>query len=107
MVGADADRAIAAMAPRAVEVLERLVSEPSVVGHESGAQEVLAAELAAAGFEVSRLPIPATIGTDPAAGVPSRSYAGRYDVVGQRGDPGRSLVLNGHIDVVPAEDTAG
>jgi len=98
------DEVVAALAPRAFGVLRRLIAEPSTVGQETGAQEVLAAELQQLGFDITRLMIPETIGSDPAAGVPSRSYAGRYDVVGERGDSKRSLVLNGHVDVVPAQD---
>lgn len=102
------DEVIGRLAPTAFGVLRRLVAEPSTVGHESGAQEVLAAELAKLGFDVTRLAIPETIGSDPDAGVPSRSYAGRYDLVGERGEKGgRSLLLNGHIDVVPADDPVG
>lgn len=103
------DIAITALSPRAFDLLERLVAEPSTVGQEAGAQEVLAAALHDADFEITRLMIPESIGTDPSAGVPSRSYAGRYDVIGERGDVGDvsgSLLLNGHIDVVPAEDAA-
>lgn len=90
----------------AFDVLERLVAQPSTVGQESGAQEVLARELESVGFDLTRLELPASIGSDPAAGVPSRSYAGRYDLVGQRGTTSSetpSLLINGHIDVVPAE----
>jgi acetylornithine deacetylase len=36
--------------------------------------------------------------------VPQTSYAGRHDVIGRLGDgDGPTLLLNGHIDVVPAE----
>jgi acetylornithine deacetylase len=98
------DDAIAELTPRAVDLLHRLVAEPSVVGHESGAQEVLAAELAAGGWEVGRLELPADIGSDPAAGVAQGDYRGRYDVVAQRGAGTPSLLLNGHMDVVPADD---
>lgn len=100
------DLAIQRSASRAFDLLERLVSEPSTVGQESGAQEVLAVALASAEFNITRLLIPEDIGLDPAAGVPSRSYAGRYDLIGQRGnaDASRTLIINGHMDVVPAED---
>ncbi len=103
-------KAVESGASYAFDVLERLVAQPSTVGQEAGAQEVLAQELAVAGFELTRLEIPASIGADPAAGVPSRSYAGRYDLVGERGAVGDglpSLLINGHIDVVPAADAAG
>ena len=103
------DRAVAELAPRAIDLLKRLVAEPSTVGQEQGAEEVLARALEGAGFAVSALPIPADIASDPAAGVPASSYDGRYDVVAQRGNPdaARTLLLNGHIDVVPADDAQG
>lgn len=101
------DDAVDELAPRALEVLRRLVAEPSTVGQEQGAEEVLAGELAELGFAIERLPIPDDIGDDPLAGVPSRSYRDRYDLVGRRGDgSGRSLLINGHIDVVPADDAS-
>ena len=104
----DLDFAIQEKAPRAFELLERLVSEESTVGQEGSAQEILAIELAAAGFDITRLEIPEKIGLDLAAGVPSQSYAGRYDLIGQRGESnsGRTLIINGHMDVVPAQDTS-
>jgi acetylornithine deacetylase len=99
------DRAVEELAPRAVDVLERLVAQPSTVGQEQGALEVLAGELAQLGFDVERLPIPEDIGDDPLAGIPRASYRGRYDIVGRRGvDAGRSLLINGHMDVVPADE---
>lgn len=102
------DEAIAASTERAFHLLEALVAEPSVIGHEAGAQEVLATALREAQFEIIRLQIPTEIGADPAAGVPRLPYIGRFDVIGLRGFPGvgRSLVINGHMDVVPAEDAS-
>ncbi|MBF6605653.1 MAG: ArgE/DapE family deacylase [Chloroflexi bacterium] len=106
VVGADLDARIAAHAEDAFGLLERLVAEPSVVGAEQGAEEVLAGEFESLGFEIERLPIPAEIAAVPGAGVPLRSYEGRYNLVARRSNsPDRpSLLLNGHIDVVPAEE---
>jgi len=99
------DRAVADGAEWAFDLLERLVAQPSTLGREAGAQEVFAAAVADLGFDVIRLPIPDDIATDPAAGLPRLSYDGRYDVIGERGPrTGPSLLLNGHMDVVPAED---
>jgi acetylornithine deacetylase len=98
------DRAIAAHTDEAFAFLKRLVAVPSVVPREQDAQEVVAAELARLGFDVERLPVPEAIAGDPLAGVPQASYEGRYDVVGRLGpSSGRSLLFDGHVDVVPAE----
>jgi acetylornithine deacetylase len=100
------DRAIVADAERAFAFLERLVAEPSVLGSEAGAQAVLVEELDRLRFSVRRLPIPADIGDHETAGVPLLPYDGRDDVIGVFGPgEGRSLLLGGHIDVVPAEET--
>jgi acetylornithine deacetylase len=83
--------------------LERLVAAPSTVGREQEAQDVVEQELKRLGLDVERLPIPETIEDDPLAGVAQISYEGRADVVGRLGsDGGPSLLVNGHIDVVPA-----
>jgi acetylornithine deacetylase len=110
------DAAVDAAAERAFALLERLVAEPSTIGQEQGAEEVLATELAAAGFAIDRLAIPEDIGTDAASGIPRVSYRDRYDLIGTRGGaaPGGggsdsgvpSLIINGHIDVVPADDAS-
>ena len=98
------DAAIDDLAAEAFGFAERLVSLPSTVGQEQAAQAAVAAELGRLGFETTELAVPDDIGADPAAGVPQASYAGRGNVVGHlvAGD-GPSLLLNGHIDVVPAE----
>jgi acetylornithine deacetylase len=99
------DGAIERHAETAFAFLERLVSAPSTVGQEQGALEVFAGELADLGFAIERLPVPDEVTAHPAAGVRQLPYAGRYNVLARRdGDRIRpSLLLNGHIDVVPAE----
>ena len=97
------DAELDALAEGAFGFLERLVAEPSVVGAEAGAQAVVAGELERLGFAVEQLEVPESIATDPLAGVPQRSYAGRPVVVGRlAGGAGRTLLVNGHVDVVPA-----
>jgi acetylornithine deacetylase len=98
------DAAITDGAETAFSFLERLVAAPSVVGHEQEAQDIVAAELARLGFEVSRLDVPEQTAAAAPGGVAQAPYAGRGNVLG-RINPGRSpsLLLNGHVDVVPAE----
>ncbi|MDR2985222.1 MAG: M20/M25/M40 family metallo-hydrolase, partial [Nocardiopsaceae bacterium] len=101
---ADVDAAIEAAAEPAFAFLERLVAQPSTVGCERGAQDVVAAELAKVGFAVTELAVPEEISDDAPAGVAQCSYAGRPNVLGQLNRGGSpSLLLNGHVDVVPAE----
>ncbi len=64
------DTAVEAGAPRAFLFLERLVAEPSVVGHEEGALRVFADELADLGLAPTWLDLPDDIGDDLRAGVP-------------------------------------
>jgi acetylornithine deacetylase len=98
------DAAVRERAEDAFAFLERLVVAPSTVGNEATAQAVVAEELDRLGFLVSQLEIPDDIAEEPTAGIAQGSYAGRTDVLGQLGgDRQPSLLLNGHIDVVPAE----
>ena len=98
------DRAIDDRAEDAFGFLERLVAAPSPVGLEMGAQQVVRDELDRLGFLTSVLPVPEDIAADPVAGVPQQAYAGRGNVIGHlAAGTGPSLLLNGHIDVVPAE----
>jgi acetylornithine deacetylase/succinyl-diaminopimelate desuccinylase-like protein len=98
------DTYIADRAEVAFDFLERIVAIPSTLGREQEAQEVVAAELERLGFQVERLAIAEAIAGDPHAGVPQVSYDGRYDLLAWRGGPGPVLQLNGHVDVVPAEE---
>ena len=98
------DAAISDGAEAAFEFLERLVASPSTVGRELPAQQIVAAELDRLGFEVSELSVPPETAAQAPAGVAQADYAGRPDVLGLL-NPGStpSLLLNGHVDVVPAE----
>lgn len=100
------DQAIARHADRAFDLLADLVAAPSVVGDEQAALDVFAAELADLGLDVEKLPFPAGQPDDVCAGVSQSIPAGdeRFQVVGRTPGVGpMSLLLNGHIDVVPAE----
>ena len=97
------DAELESLAEGCFSFLERLVAEPSVVGGEAGAQAVVAAELERLGFTVELLEVPESISSDPLAGVPQVAYAGRPVVVGRMsGGDGPTLLVNGHVDVVPA-----
>ena len=98
------DAAISDGAEAAFGFLERLVASPSTVGRELPAQQIVAAELDHLGFEVTELNIPAETAEAAPVGVAQVSYAGRPDVLGRINPEGSpSLLLNGHVDVVPAE----
>ena len=95
------DEAVDRLAERAFAFLERLVAARSDLGREAEAQEVVATELARLGFAVERLELPPDVNDLPGAGVSTVPAAGRPVVVGRRAGNGRSLLLNGHVDVVP------
>lgn len=99
------DAAVRRSTEPAFTFLERLVAERSVLGNERGAQEVLALELERLGFALDWLPIGPEVLAHPASGVPAIPYEGRRVLVGRRAgthpDHGRSLLVNGHLDVVP------
>jgi acetylornithine deacetylase len=87
------------------EFLAELTSHPSTRGNEQGAQDFVAGELAARGYTVDRW----QIDVDEIRHLPGFSpVLGPYDdavnVVAtreSRSRKGRSLILNGHVDVVP------
>jgi acetylornithine deacetylase len=102
------DAAIREHAEGAFAFLEALVRAPSTVGFEQSALEIFAREAALVGLEVERLPFRNGPVDDPRAGVAPPQVGvspERYQVLGTtRGQGPLDLLLNGHIDVVPADD---
>jgi acetylornithine deacetylase len=96
-------RAVDTAVPDALEFLADLIRARPTLGNESDAQAVFAAGMEQIGFEVEELAVPETIGEDLLAGVPQRPYAGRPDVLARTAPGDLRLLINGHIDVVPAE----
>lgn len=88
-----------------VEFLAELTRHPSTRGNEQGAQDFIAEELAARGYPVDRWQIDvADIAHLPGFSPVLGNYEDAVNVVAShrsRTGRGRSLILNGHIDVVP------
>jgi acetylornithine deacetylase len=101
---ADARRAVERGFDDAVDFLAELVRVPSLLGEEEPAQLLVEARMRELGFEVaSVVPDSARLAERLDSGIPLLPYEGRRSLVGTMGDGGRSLVLNGHVDVVSAE----
>ena len=103
--------AVAAERPAMVELLQELVRTPSVGGTraESELQERLAHDFAASGLETDLWPLPLAE-LERAPDFPGVEVA-RQDAFGLVGrlkgrGGGRTLMLNGHVDVVPPGDLA-
>lgn len=81
---------------------------PSTLGDEEPAQALVEARLRELGFAVRSVePDAAALVERPDSGIPLVSYEGRRSLVGTlEGGGGRSLLLNGHVDVVSAEPLA-
>ena len=89
-----------------VELTRELVRRRSTLGTEEPAQELVEERLRSAGFEVERVePNAEAALADPYAGYPFLPYEGRSSVAARLpgAGGGRSLHLNGHVDVVPVE----
>ncbi len=82
----------------------RLVAEPSTLGNEISALRVMEAELKKLGLETRRVPIdPVALAEHPGFAPVPWGYENRYNLVGIRpagAEGGRSLMFNGHLDVV-------
>lgn len=91
---------------RQISFLSELTSHPSTRGQEQSAQAFMAQELISRGYVVDRWQIDLSVishlpGFSPVEG----PYEDAVNVVGahrSQSGRGRSLILNGHIDVVPA-----
>ena len=97
--------AVASLRDDAVRRLTELVALPSLLGEEARAQAWMADELGSLGLRVDRFDIDEDrLRTHPGWSPSIVSYHGRPNVVGVHAPAearGRSLILNGHIDVVP------
>ena len=86
-------------------LLASLVRHPSVLGAEAGCLDAMAAAYAGLGLSPFRVPVdPAALQDRPGWSPPLIEYAGRQNVVAlhqPRTVRGRSLLLQGHVDVVP------
>jgi acetylornithine deacetylase len=91
----------------AISFLQSLVRQPSVQGHERGVQEIVIQKLKQLQLEVDVWdPNFEEMSGHPYFIASRNSYAGSPNVVGLlRGQGGgKSIILNGHIDVVPEGD---
>jgi acetylornithine deacetylase len=97
--------AVASLRGDTVRMLSELVALPSLLGDEAGAQDWMADAMGAMGLAVERFDIDEARLRAHRGWSPSIiSYDGRPNVVGVHRPSetrGRSLILNGHIDVVP------
>src|SRR5450830_122342 len=98
--------AVSAQRDEAVTLLCELVSVPSLLGAEKPAQDLMRREFERNGLRVHEFAIDEQkIRNHPGYSPSIISYEGRHNIVGihQPLGPvrGKSLILNGHIDVVP------
>ncbi|HEX2940441.1 MAG TPA: ArgE/DapE family deacylase [Rhodopila sp.] len=97
--------AVAELQPDAVALLQTLVRHKSTLGHEQGAIDEMGRVFAGLGLQPRRVPVDVNSLKDkPGFSPPLISYDGRDNVVAEyrcAQRKGRSLLLQGHVDVVP------
>ncbi|WP_088280432.1 ArgE/DapE family deacylase [Ideonella sp. A 288] len=103
--------AVAAQRDEAVALLCELVAQPSLLGDEAPAQALMRREFERCGLHVHEFAIDEDkIRNQPGYSPSIIPYDGRHNVVGVHRPAGpvrgRSLILNGHIDVVPVGTAA-
>ncbi len=98
-------QAVDALEAEAVECLAGLVRHRSLLGEEADCLDAMEDHFAALGLEPWRVPTdPEALAAVPGFSPPLIGYEGRDNVVAMhrpRGVSGRSLLLQGHVDVVP------
>jgi acetylornithine deacetylase len=109
-VDAEIMAAVAAEQPAMVQLLTELVQTPTLLGNEAPGQAIMRRAFAELGLEPFDVPLDrATLDGHPGAAPFSWDVDGKTNVLAtwQPAGPadGRSLVLNGHIDVVSPEPT--
>jgi len=97
--------AVDSLRDEAVATLQRLVRCPSTLGKEASALEEMARIYESLGLVPRRVPtVPEQLAAHPGFSPPLISYDGRDNVVAvhqPKQRKGRSLALQGHVDVVP------
>jgi acetylornithine deacetylase len=98
----DARSAVERALPETTAFLQELVRVPSLLGNEEPAQAIVEARLHDLGFHVRSVePDAEELARHPGSGIPLLGYEGRRCLIGTlKGSGGRSLLLNGHVDVV-------
>ena len=85
----------------------RLVAEPSTLVNEAAVMALMESELNKLSFDPYRVAIdPVKLSKHPGFAPVPWSYEGRYNVATKReasAEGGRSVIFNGHLDVVSAE----
>jgi len=99
------ETAIEARRDELVAIVAELVRRPSLLGDEAAAQSYVADHLAGSGCAVETWDLDDALSQHPEAGRSGVPFAGRPNVAGRRAGTGggRSLIFNGHIDVVSPE----
>jgi acetylornithine deacetylase len=102
---AQARSAVERALPATISFLQEVVRVPSLLGNEEPAQVLVEARLKELGFDVRSIePDPNDLAGRPDSGIPLLPYDGRRCLVGTlAGGTGRSLLFNGHVDVVSEE----
>lgn len=102
---AEISAAVAAQSEWMVDLLERAVAAPTVLGNEEPGQEVMEAAFRELGLAPVDIRLDAAaLRNDPHSSPFSWDVSGKRNVVATWdavGQGGRSLIFNGHIDVVP------
>ena len=101
----DARSAVERAVPGAISFLQELVRVPSLLGEEEPAQALVEERLRELGLDVrSVVPDATELARHADSGLPLLGYEGRRCLVGTLGEGGgRSLLFNGHVDVVSEE----
>jgi acetylornithine deacetylase len=99
--------AVDSLGPDIIEFTKRLVAQPSTLGKEIGALRVVQNEWEQLGLKPVRVDInPRELSVHPGFASVQWDYDDRYNLVAVRpadASKGKSVLLNGHLDVVPAE----
>ncbi len=102
-------RQLEAMKPEAIALLAAWVQEASLMGRELGIQQKIADTLQSMGLEVDMWELDGEeLKKHPYFVSPRQTFAQSPNVVGvwRGAGGGRSIILNGHVDVVPEGDVS-